>query len=122
LAQVEKQIPADPEDEVRLAECSLTLGHACLSFDFLGTNSDESSDDTRTAQLPSSWRDTIVNAATMDVYFQLYMGSEPPISNLAMACLVQFASARRTLFTNALRATYLGQMLRYALPLSQLLV
>lgn len=40
----------DPAQQGQLAAGLLELAKAALSFDFLGTNSDESSDDTRTAQ------------------------------------------------------------------------
>eukprot|EP00041_Stephanoeca_diplocostata_P027991 m.781345 g.781345 ORF g.781345 m.781345 type:complete len:685 (-) comp23285_c2_seq50:1625-3679(-) len=100
-----------------LAERVLSLGHLCLSFDFLGTNSDESTDDTRTAQIPTSWRDTVSDPNTMGVYFRLYMTQPAPQSALAMTCLVQLASARRTLFTQEQRTTYLTQLVHYVIEI-----
>lgn len=34
----------------------LKLAHNCLNFDFIGTSTDESSDDLCTVQIPTSWR------------------------------------------------------------------
>lgn len=34
----------------------LKLTHNCLNFDFIGTSTDESSDDLCTVQIPTSWR------------------------------------------------------------------
>ena len=35
---------------------TLQLAHNCLTFDFIGTSTDESSDDLCTVQIPTSWR------------------------------------------------------------------
>lgn len=35
---------------------ALRLAHNCLTFDFIGTSTDESSDDLCTVQIPTSWR------------------------------------------------------------------
>eukprot|EP00040_Diaphanoeca_grandis_P028479 m.165065 g.165065 ORF g.165065 m.165065 type:complete len:1101 (-) comp31368_c0_seq1:40-3342(-) len=111
LKLVNKQITiVDRAEEKKLAERVLNLGRVCLSFDFLGTNTDESTDDTRTAQLPSTWRDTIAAPNTMEIYFRMYMTQDAPVSALAMTCLVQLASARRTLFTNQQRTEYLERL------------
>jgi exportin-7 len=42
----------DQQISSQLMTALIELTHSCLAFDFLGTNSDESTDDTRTAQLP----------------------------------------------------------------------
>ena len=34
----------------------LRLAHNCLTFDFIGTSTDESSDDLCTVQIPTGWR------------------------------------------------------------------
>jgi len=34
----------------------LKLGYNCLNYDFIGTSTDESSDDLCTVQIPTSWR------------------------------------------------------------------
>ena len=39
-----------------LLSYSLRLAHNCLTFDFIGTSTDESSDDLCTVQIPTSWR------------------------------------------------------------------
>ena len=109
-----KQIPIkDHAKESSLTIALLDLAHRCLAFDFLGTNSDESTDDTRTAQLPSHWRETIVKESTMQMFYELYMQLKPPLSAKAMSCLVQLASARRTLFSNVQRTDYLRRLIFY---------
>ena len=35
---------------------TLQLAHNCLTFDFIGTSLDETSDDLSTVQIPTSWR------------------------------------------------------------------
>ena len=50
----------DPAQQGQMAAGLLELAKGALSFDFLGTNSDESTDDTRTAQLPAHWREIVI--------------------------------------------------------------
>jgi sorbitol-specific phosphotransferase system component IIA len=40
-----------PEKDVKIAGLSLTLATACLSFDFIGTNAEESAEDVGTVQV-----------------------------------------------------------------------
>lgn len=103
----------NPALESKFAKQVLSLSCTCLSFDFLGTNTDESTDDTRTAQLPSNWRDTIVAENTMRAYFEIYMSRQAPVSSLAMTCLVQMASARRSMFQKEQRTEYLSRLILY---------
>lgn len=49
----------------------------------------------------------------MQMFFELYMQLAPPLSASAMGCLVQLASARRTLFNNKQRADYLKRLVFY---------
>uniref|UniRef100_A0A8C0EZ13 Exportin 7 n=1 Tax=Bubo bubo TaxID=30461 RepID=A0A8C0EZ13_BUBBB len=70
----------------------LKLTHNCLNFDFIGTSTDESSDDLCTVQIPTSWR------------------SAEGVLSLVLSCLVQIASVRRSLFNNAERAKFLSHL------------
>lgn len=61
------------EDQV--LEQALKLVVNCLSYDFIGTNPDESADEVGTIQLPLKWRGVVENAQTMATFFDLYQGS-----------------------------------------------
>ncbi|KXZ55001.1 hypothetical protein GPECTOR_3g165 [Gonium pectorale] len=62
----------------------LNLALACLSFDFVGTCLDESSEELCTIQL----------------FLDFYSSSPPPLSSTALECMVRMASVRRSLFTS----------------------
>ncbi|OPJ88266.1 ran-binding protein 17 isoform B [Patagioenas fasciata monilis] len=82
----------------------------CLSFDFIGNSADESADDLCTVQIPTTWRAIFLEPETLDLFFDLYHSLPPVLSQLALSCLVQFASTRRSLFSNPERAKYLGNL------------
>lgn len=50
----------------------LKLSCACLSFDFIGTSTDESADDLVTVQIPTSWRSIFLDNLTLQLYFDLF--------------------------------------------------
>ena len=50
----------------------LKLACACLSFDFIGTTTDESADDLATVQIPTSWRPTFLDCTTLQLFFNLF--------------------------------------------------
>lgn len=50
----------------------LRLAHNCLTFDFIGTSTDESSDDLCTVQIPTSWRPAFLDFSTLKLFFDLY--------------------------------------------------
>ncbi|XP_047334850.1 exportin-7-A-like isoform X2 [Impatiens glandulifera] len=96
----------------KLQELALTLSLKCLSFDFMGSSLDESSDDVGTIQIPSSWRPVIEDPTTMQIFFDYYAITKASLSKDALECLVRLASARRALFTNdASRLTYLAHLM-----------
>lgn len=88
----------------------LRLAHNCLTFDFIGTSTDESSDDLCTVQIPTSWRPAFLDFATLKLFFDLYHSLPGTLSPLALSCLVQIASVRRSLFTNTERAKFLTHL------------
>jgi exportin-7 len=103
---------ASDAQEKKMAQLSLTLANSSLSFDFIGTNPEESSEDVGTVQVPSSWRPIVQDTQTMQLFFDVYLTSEPPRSNLALEALVQLSSVRRSLFTNdAERAVFLQSLM-----------
>nr|XP_039251152.1 exportin-7-like [Styela clava] len=89
----------------------LDLGLSCLSFDFIGTSHDESSDDLCTVQVPTSWRSVFLDQSTMLLYFELYKRLPLSLCATLLSCLVQMASVRRTLLNNAERSKFLSDLL-----------
>ncbi|KAK9671280.1 hypothetical protein RND81_12G019100 [Saponaria officinalis] len=85
----------------KLQELALQLSLQCLSFDFAGMSADESSDDAGAIQLPLLWRPIIEEPSTLNIYFEYYAATSPPLSNLCLDCLVLLASTRRSLFTSS---------------------
>lgn len=83
----------------KLREQAMSLSLACLSFDFVGTCVDESAEDLGTIQVPTSWRSTIEEPGTIAIFLDFYGQSTPPLSNMALECLVKLSSVRRSLFS-----------------------
>lgn len=77
----------------------------CLSFDYIGTNPDESSEDTGTIQVPASWRSNFEDLSVIRMFFDMALKEKPVESCLTMQILVQFASVRRSLFSQDERRT-----------------
>lgn len=84
----------------KLVGSLLQLATQCLSFDFIGTNPEESNEDVGTLQVPSSWRNAIQETPNLQLFFDLYTLTEPPRSNLALEAIVQLSSVRRSLFSS----------------------
>ena len=103
---------ADSAQEAILGEQSLALTVRCLSFDFIGTNPDESTEDVGTIQAPSSWRSVLQDPQTMDLLFDFYAKTAPPRSSKAMEAVILLCSIRRSLFpTDKERASFLGKVM-----------
>ncbi|KAK3034697.1 hypothetical protein RJ639_032458 [Escallonia herrerae] len=64
----------------RLQELALSLSLKCLSFDFVGTSIDESSEEFGTVQLPSSWKGVVEDSSTLQIFFEYYAITKPPLS------------------------------------------
>ncbi|KAE8683198.1 Cysteine-rich RLK (RECEPTOR-like protein kinase) 8 [Hibiscus syriacus] len=96
----------------RLQELALSLAHKCLSFDFVGTSIDESCEEFGTVQIPSSWRPLLEDSSTLQIFFDYYSITKPPLSKEALECLVRLASVRRSLFLNdASRSKFLAHLM-----------
>ncbi|XP_048135325.1 exportin-7 isoform X4 [Rhodamnia argentea] len=96
----------------RLQELALSLTLKCLSFDFVGTSIDESSEEFGTVQIPSSWRMVLEDPSTLQIFFEYYAIGNAPLSKEALECLVRLASVRRSLFTNdAARSKFLAHLM-----------
>uniref|UniRef100_UPI00358FBF5D exportin-7 isoform X2 n=1 Tax=Myxine glutinosa TaxID=7769 RepID=UPI00358FBF5D len=105
-----KQLNLNDEHQHGLFLHLLKLGFNCLNFDFIGTASDESSDDLCTVQIPTSWRMAFLDTSTLQLFFDLYCSLPPTLSPLVLSCLVQVASVRRSLFNNTERAKFLSHL------------
>ncbi|CAM9433151.1 unnamed protein product, partial [Chrysoparadoxa australica] len=105
---------ATPEQEASMSEHALRLCQRCLSFDFIGTNPDESAEDVGTIQVPSAWREVITDTATMSLLCDFYNTTDPPRSSLAMQSIILLSSVRRSLFAKESdRAAYLQQLMNF---------
>lgn len=101
-----------PEQRTALGEQALQLLCACLGFDFIGTNPDESAEDVGTIQVPAAWRDMIQEPGTIELLMLFYRSCEPPVSNLAMRALVALSSVRRSIFiTDTDRMDFLSSIM-----------
>ncbi|KAL3864345.1 hypothetical protein ACJMK2_006036 [Sinanodonta woodiana] len=100
---------ADDSQHGLLSHC-LQLAHNCLTFDFIGTSTDESSDDLCTVQIPTTWRSAFLDFSTLQLFYNLYTDLPTTLSPMALSCLVQITSVRRSLFNNAERAKFLNQI------------
>lgn len=96
----------------KLKELCTSLTLNCLSYDFVGTSLDESTEDIGTIQVPSSWRSLIEEPATCNLLLDVYKSNSPPTSNLSLECLVRLASVRRSLFASEVeRNEYLRRLI-----------
>ncbi|GMN55678.1 hypothetical protein TIFTF001_024798 [Ficus carica] len=73
-----RQLNTDVVD--RLQELALSLSLKCLSFDFVGTSIDESSEEFGTVQIPSSWRPVLEDPSTLQIFFDYYAITKAPLS------------------------------------------
>ncbi|GFP93940.1 Ran-binding protein 17 [Phtheirospermum japonicum] len=96
----------------KLQELALSLSLKCLCFDFVGTSIDESSEEFGTVQIPSSWKPMLEDFSTLQIFFDYYALTKPPISKESLECLVRLASVRRSLFTSdATRSKFLDHLM-----------
>lgn len=84
----------------KLVHLGMQLSVACLSFDFIGTNPEESQEDVGTVQVPTSWRPVVQDCEVMKLFFDVYASHPLPASKLALQALVLLSSIRRSVFTN----------------------
>ncbi|KAI4300942.1 hypothetical protein L6164_034268 [Bauhinia variegata] len=96
----------------KLQELSLSLSLSCLSFDFMGTSYDESSDEIGTVQVPASWKPVLEDPSTLQIFFDYYAMNHT-FSKEALECLLRLASSRRSVFTNdTARLKFLSQLMQ----------
>ncbi|XP_070139105.1 ran-binding protein 16 isoform X2 [Drosophila bipectinata] len=88
----------------------LRLTKNCLSFDFIGSSTDESADDMNNVQIPTAWRPAFLDPNTLKLFFDLYHILPNGLSSYSISCLVQMTSVRRSLFSNSERTKFLTNL------------
>nr|POE61109.1 exportin-7 [Quercus suber] len=96
----------------KLQELVLSLSLNVLSFDFMGTSFDESSDEIGMVQIPISWRPVIQDPSTLQIFFDYYAITQSHFSKEALECLLRLACIRRSFFINdATRLKFLSHLM-----------
>ncbi|KAK1938700.1 putative Exportin-7 [Babesia divergens] len=93
-------IIADSYDESRMLQQILQLCYNCLSFDFMATMPDETSEEQSTVMIPQSW-DILRSDKILRILFDQYAQSSnkrPACAVLALRCLVVVAALRKSFF------------------------
>lgn len=111
--QVHNLRVATLQQETKMGDQALALLIKCLSFDFIGTNPDESSDETGSLQVPTAWRAVLQDPETLQLLFDYYKTTTPPNTSKCLESLMLFASVRRNLFSpDKERSVYLAHLLK----------
>ncbi|KAJ0266295.1 ARM repeat superfamily protein [Hirschfeldia incana] len=96
----------------RLQELALSLALRCVSFDFVGTSNDESTEEVGTVQIPTTWGPVLEHPSTLQIFFDYYGSTDSPLSKEALECLVRLASVRRSMFTDdGTRSKFLAHLM-----------
>lgn len=95
----------------------LNLARNCLTFDFIGTSADESADDMSTVQIPANWRPAFLELDSLKLFFDLYHLLPTRLASLALSCLVQITSIRRSMFSNTERVKFLTRLVNGAVEI-----
>eukprot|EP00301_Raphidiophrys_heterophryoidea_P004359 c11901_g1_i1.p1 GENE.c11901_g1_i1~~c11901_g1_i1.p1 ORF type:complete len:809 (-),score=218.90 c11901_g1_i1:1309-3603(-) len=91
-------VQATPDQLQQLCDKALRLSLGCLSYDFIGSNVDDYSDEVGTIQIPPTWKATIEGGETVQCFFDVFSTVDLPCTVKALQCLVQLASVRQSLF------------------------
>eukprot|EP00397_Hematodinium_sp_SG-2012_P002865 GEMP01002873.1.p1 GENE.GEMP01002873.1~~GEMP01002873.1.p1 ORF type:complete len:1098 (+),score=232.07 GEMP01002873.1:197-3490(+) len=92
---------SDSVEEARLVKQVLQLTCNCLSFDFMGTIRDDTSDEQCTVMVPHSWnilRDEGICPLFFEMYSTCCNKQRYDSANLALQCLVLLSALRRSFF------------------------
>lgn len=100
-------------DYYLVVERLLSLAQTCLTYDFLGTGSTihdvDISDEHQTLQVPLAWHDHIIDSSFYQLFFSYYfLFSNTTLVPLALSCLVQLSSVRRSLLNTSERLIVLN--------------
>ena len=102
-------------EDYLVVEKLLSLALACLTYDFLGTGSTiydvDISDENQVLQMPLAWHDYVIDGSYYQLFFSYYFFfSNTNLTTIAISCLVQLSSIRRSLLTSSERLTVLNFM------------
>uniref|UniRef100_A0A915BZH6 Importin N-terminal domain-containing protein n=1 Tax=Parascaris univalens TaxID=6257 RepID=A0A915BZH6_PARUN len=112
-SMLEKVIGASVDQtQLQLVNGLLQLSLNCLTFDFIGSLSDESGDDNVTVQVPTIWRIAFTDGGVISMFFRLYNVLPMELSGKVLQNIVQLSSLRRTLFSSNERQAYLAEIVK----------
>lgn len=112
------RVPND-EEETRLLKQVLQLANNCLSFDFMGTIADDTTDEQSTVMIPQGWSE-FREERFPKMFFSLYNACwqknphRPRVecARLCLSCLVLISAFRRSFFeTTAARNKYMSAVI-----------
>ncbi|KAI9139742.1 armadillo-type protein [Paraphysoderma sedebokerense] len=108
----------NPNQEGKIKEATMSLIKACLTFDFIGTSPDESSDDVGAIQIPGVWKSTI-DSTVISTFFNAYRLFQPSNSSIVMECISYLVSIRRSLFPEKDRKLYVSAIMKHTIDVIQ---
>uniref|UniRef100_A0A1I7XM47 Xpo1 domain-containing protein n=1 Tax=Heterorhabditis bacteriophora TaxID=37862 RepID=A0A1I7XM47_HETBA len=108
LEDVAEKTNGQQQQQLVVAVLDLCLN--CLLFDFIGSLSDETSEDNYNVQVPTIWRTAFTDGKIVTLIFRLYQHLPQIATEKVLHIAVQLASIRRTLFNGSERQTYLEQL------------
>lgn len=105
----------DKNEERRLTKQVLQLTCNCLSFDYMGTIPDESSDEQGLVMCPHGWsflRDEAIPKLLFDLVSKTSSAQWYESTRLALQCLVLLASLRRSFFQDEERMKFVASLMQ----------
>ncbi|AFZ81205.1 hypothetical protein BEWA_006140 [Theileria equi strain WA] len=96
----------DTNEETQLLYQILQLCYNCLSFDFMATMPDDTSEEQATVMIPQGW-DSLRSDKIPRLLFELYAictNKQPKCAVLCLKCLVVVAALRKSFFNNEAEA------------------
>lgn len=96
--------------QLGLLHAVLNLNLQCLLFDYIGSLTDETSEDNCNVQIPTAWRASFTDGKIVQLMFKLLNVLPQESSEKVMTIIAQLASIRRTLFNGTERQAYVQKL------------
>uniref|UniRef100_A0A8R1HPD2 Exportin-7/Ran-binding protein 17 TPR repeats domain-containing protein n=1 Tax=Caenorhabditis japonica TaxID=281687 RepID=A0A8R1HPD2_CAEJA len=96
--------------QITLMHAVLNLNLQCLLFDYIGSLTDETSEDNCNVQIPTAWRASFTDGKIVQLMFKLLEKLPQESSEKVMTIIAQLASIRRTLFNGTERQAYVQKL------------
>ncbi|PIC27066.1 hypothetical protein B9Z55_019436 [Caenorhabditis nigoni] len=96
--------------QIALLHAVLNLNLQCLLFDYIGSLTDETSEDNCNVQIPTAWRASFTDGKIVQLMFKLLTKLPQESSEKVMTIIAQLASIRRTLFNGTERQAYVQKL------------